>query len=364
MGDKYHRYEKISESSMEWDMKKNRSEFKKKVEWVVTEKVHGANFVMMVKPSESGELVVSCGKRTGILEEHDEFFNGYKNVFNKYKEPSLAAFNWIKRNMKIDFSSVYIYGELFGGGYPHNDVMPDENVTLVQSGIYYTPTLEFYAFDIMVEPNDGTSMYLDFIDSLKVFKECNFFYAEPLFSGTFEDVSNFKVGFESTIPSKLGLPKLSQPNVAEGVVIRRLTDLWVESNGLKKEKLRALMKIKVEGFKEEQPLPASLQGKSYKGKEKQVESKKLKPFEVASLLSESMVTENRLQNVISKVGQVRKKDKAQEGVILNLFVQDVMDQFELEKHKENWEKLSKKEKTDIQQRVTELCRGLVKIKFS
>ena len=42
---------------------------------------------------------------------------------------------------------LYIFGELFGGGYPHPDFpfVPEE---LVQTGIYYCPGLEFYAFDI------------------------------------------------------------------------------------------------------------------------------------------------------------------------------------------------------------------------
>lgn len=69
---------------------------------------------------------------------------------------------------------MYVYGELFGGMYPGLETPAPQ--THVQKGIYYSPTYEFFAFDI----HDGHG-YLDYDLAVKVFKEAGFFYAEPLF---------------------------------------------------------------------------------------------------------------------------------------------------------------------------------------
>jgi len=47
---------------------------------------------------------------------------------------------------------------------------------MILSGIFYYPSYEFYAFDI----HDGRR-YLDVDEALEIFKECGFFYAQPLF---------------------------------------------------------------------------------------------------------------------------------------------------------------------------------------
>ena len=50
---------------------------------------------------------------------------------------------------------VLLFGELCGGRYPHPDVPPDPRVEAVQTGVWYSPTVEFYAFDIALELHGG-----------------------------------------------------------------------------------------------------------------------------------------------------------------------------------------------------------------
>jgi hypothetical protein len=68
---------------------------------------------------------------------------------------------------------VLLFGELCGGRYPHPDVEPDARVEAVQTGVYYSPTIEFYAFDIALELaggriNQATDDSLFFLDYDKV----------------------------------------------------------------------------------------------------------------------------------------------------------------------------------------------------
>lgn len=56
-----------------------------KDQWVVTEKVHGANFSFWVyKDVDTKEIDIKCAKRSGWIEEDEKFFN-YKSVLEKYR---------------------------------------------------------------------------------------------------------------------------------------------------------------------------------------------------------------------------------------------------------------------------------------
>lgn len=43
-----------------------------------------------------------------------------------------------------------LYGELFGGHYPHPAVPPEQNVPTVQTGVWYAPGLHWSVFDAVV----------------------------------------------------------------------------------------------------------------------------------------------------------------------------------------------------------------------
>jgi hypothetical protein len=79
----------------------------------------------------------------------------------------------------------------------------------VQGGIYYSPVLHFYAFDISFSYQKEPDQYLDFEKSLDAFKFANILHCEPLkVYNDFESAIEHKIGFNSTIPKKLGLPEL------------------------------------------------------------------------------------------------------------------------------------------------------------
>ncbi len=53
--------------------------------------------------------------------------------------------------------------------------------------------------------------------ALEIFRSVELLCAEPLAVGTYEEMLEHPVEFESTIPARLGLPPLPTPNRAEGV---------------------------------------------------------------------------------------------------------------------------------------------------
>jgi len=80
-------------------------------------------------------------------------------------------------------------GELFGGAYPHKDVPANPKVKPVQTGIWYSPNIEFIAFDLAFEvENSATTgrQYADYESAIAVFTKAKLFYAEPLFVGKYE----------------------------------------------------------------------------------------------------------------------------------------------------------------------------------
>ena len=95
--------------------------------------------------------------------------------------------------------SISIFGELFGGAYPHPDVQRVGRLTVIQKGVFYTPKHEFYGFDIYVFTENGGS-YLSVDETNALFKSEGFFYAKSLFSGTLDECLKHSNQFQSKIP--------------------------------------------------------------------------------------------------------------------------------------------------------------------
>ena len=109
------------------------------LEYVVQEKVHGANTSFLCDGEE-----VRFAKRTAILEENEQFYD-YPELLERYKERVPKLFANIKAKYP-DVMHVSVFGEMFGGRYPHNEVKAKHKVGLIQKGVFYTPEHEFYAF--------------------------------------------------------------------------------------------------------------------------------------------------------------------------------------------------------------------------
>ena len=144
---------------------------------------------------------------------------------------------------------------------------------------------------------------------MELVKQSGFLYAEPLATGTLQAMISYPLGFDSKLPAKFGLPPLGKPNVAEGIVVKPVKDIVLES---KKGPKRVIFKRKVEGFAEVKP-----RGRDHRvanGYKKQAEGATWTPdsdgqdFELLRYEMLALITTQRVVNVVSKLGRPSVSD--------------------------------------------------------
>lgn len=282
---KFKQYDKIPLNSSDWN--KN---YKKVKTWAVTEKVHGANFSFVYDVASD---TFQFAKRGGLLKEEDAFF-GYRKILDH----TLPEIRKIVEKVLQTFENceqVIVFGELFGGNYPGFE----SDCAGVQEGVYYSPHLHFYAFDIMIKKIGELQKYLDFEISIEMFQGSGVLFAEPLaIYPSYEKAAQHKIGFCTKIPEKFGLPEIGG-NKAEGIVIRSMTQ-------------RFIVKLKIDEFGE------SKYSENHFDVIKASKNDKIQSWINICALH---LTRNRLNNAISKVGD-HNLDNEEE--ILNMLVDDIL----------------------------------------
>lgn len=319
-------YEKISESLNKWNFTESDYRVFKKTNWVVTEKIHGANFGIVTDGSE-----VRFAKRKEFLQPDEDFFD-YQSLKSQLVEQAKEIFK-ILHTEQNNLLKVFVYGELFGGEYPHPDVPAVPHVQAVQTGIYYSPKIEYCAFDMAIEVkgNPLTRVYLDYDKALSLFQQVGMMGVQPLFMGRYEDALAYSPELDSTIPALLGLPKLPFKNRAEGVVIKPSKSIYVETY---KGKVRPILKIKIPEFSEDSRFHQATKWISQKFKSIPSPTQGLSIEEELSQEMLALVTGTRLTNVISKIGRVSGSDGGRKQQLVQLLIQDVLETFN-----EEWESI-------------------------
>lgn len=309
------------------------SDFSKmeKLKWVVTEKVHGANFSFVY---ENGSL--KFAKRKEYLNWTDDFF-GFQLVVSKLENNILRLFE--KLSSDITAEKYIIYGELFGGKYPHPEVAPLKDIHAIQTGVYYTPDIEFCAFDIAIETDGSDSKYyLDYESSVAYFDEFKIFYAKPLLIGKFNEAMNFNIRINSAVPKEFNLPELND-NLIEGVVIKPFNQL--DNNDFQ----RPIIKLKNPEFDEEEKFHEA-------EKWSFIPNVSSKTEELSFIVDElrNYVTQNRLKSAVSKIGTLDLNNHSRVSEIKKEFLEDVITDFN-ENNDNLLNDLSPEDKTWIAERI-------------
>ncbi|MDR0738089.1 MAG: RNA ligase, Rnl2 family [Prevotellaceae bacterium] len=308
--------------------------------YVVQEKVHGANCSFVT----DGQTV-QFAKRTGLIEPGESFYN-YEELLERYRERIVRLFQRIKAKY-TDTESMLVYGEMFGGKYPHPDVKNFSTVLNIQKGVYYCPVHEFYGFDIYITGPDSRR-YFSVDETNAFFEEGGILYAKTLFQGTLDECLAYPNDFPSHIAEWLGLPPI-EGNICEGVVIRPVEPAFL-SNGS-----RVLLKSKNSKFAEKKAVkkrqPALFVAPTYS-----------EALNNQLALTEAYVTENRLNNVISKIGHVSIPKEM--GKLIGLFSKDVLEDY-LKEHASDYALLEKSEQKILNRHVnkqaTDLIKGVYKV---
>jgi len=272
----YKGYDKIPHSSTDWKI--NTKKINKKVKWIITEKIHGSCFCFVYNNLTKE---IKCAKRKQILLD-DELFFGYKQILSETVPKINKICEYVTNNLKIESTHIYIYGELFGGIYPN---IPSSNKP-VQCGVYYSPNLHFYAFDILyVSSINNEQIYIDYKDAISAFRHSKILFAEPLKTfDSYEEAITYPIRFNSTIPKKLNLPELRE-NLAEGIVIRSSIGHY-------------LVKMKIVEFIETNETYTD------NGFDKNIND-----LDKYKNLCSPHITQNRFNNAISKIGELELKKR-------------------------------------------------------
>jgi Rnl2 family RNA ligase len=303
--------------------------------FVIQEKVHGSNSCFV-----SDGQNVRFAKRTGFVEADERFYD-YEELLDRYKDKIISLFARLK-SAYADLQSLSVFGEMFGGVYPHPNVKNNPRVQNIQKGVFYCPFHEFYGFDLYIRGTE-TSRYLPVSETNVLFEAENFFYAKTLFQGSLDDCLLYPNAFQSRIAEWLDLPPIDD-NICEGIVIRPAEPVYF-GNGS-----RLLLKSKNSRFAEK---------KSVKKREPSLFVEPTYSESLKELLpvAELYVTENRLNNVVSKIGHVSiPKDM---GKLIGLFSKDTLEDF-LKEHSGRYASLEKSEQKILNTHVNKLVTILLK----
>ena len=331
----FKKYSSIENSLSREFMEHVVAEMPQDLECVVQEKVHGANTSFLC----DGETV-RFAKRTSMLEDGEQFYD-YPELLERYKARVLKLYTDIKAKYS-EVAHISVFGEMFGGLYPHDDVKAERKVSLIQKGVCYTPGHEFNGFDIYLFSDDkGRYLPVDEVNDL--FEANGFFYAKTLFRGTLAECLKYPNAFQSKIAEWLGLPAIDD-NICEGIVIRPVVPMYLKNGS------RVLIKSKNERFAEKK----SVKKRNKLFAEPVPYSETLQALIVEG---EAYITENRLTNVLSHIGEVHfPKDF---GRVMGLFSKDVLEDF-LKEHGGSYSSLDKCEQKSLNEELNKLCTSLVK----
>jgi len=266
--------------------------------WCVTLKVHGSNFSIYSNNRDK----IRFAKRSSFISDNNLFFN-HEEVWQKQAASILKADTYL-RKIFGDYAEIIFYGEIFGGIYPHKDVPKVNNQTIVQKGVYYSPENKFIIFDIKVNGH-----YLSYEDVINCCDKNEVLYCKPLFIGSFDECLKYPNEFPDPLHQQFGLPSIEN-NICEGVVIKPIDTRYFNDGS------RIILKNKNDKFKE------VTHGKKPKleGEVKEIDPEIVKLAQAICAYN----TENRLNNVVSKIGKVTNKDF---GKILNMMLEDIRNDY-------------------------------------
>ncbi len=336
-------YEKIPQSFKSLNLDEKAFQELEKVKWVVTEKVHGANFSFIYEldnDNNNNHYKLFFAKRKEILFWNDDFF-AFQLLVNQIEDKILNLFEALNQEISKEINKEYsnnttifvkkyiIFGELFGGEYPHANIPQNTDLQAIQTGVYYSNNIGFYAFDIAFETEDkeekkkennqSERIYLDYDKALNYFEKYGLFHAKSLFIGKLNEALTFNTRINSTIPALLGLPLL-ESNLIEGVVVKPFHNPSTEII-----KFRPIIKIKNKEFDEKTTFHQAKKW-SYTPETTFLS----KSVELSFLVDElcQYLNQNRLNSVLSKIGNLDKTNILRMENIKKELLRDILADFD------------------------------------
>jgi Rnl2 family RNA ligase len=200
--------------------------------WVALEKIHGAQLVIDVDAD-----TVRFAKRKAWLREDEPFF-GWQLMRASLRDAARAAF------ARVGAPRLVLYGELFGGGYPHPDVT-ERGLVPVQTGVWYAPDLRWAMFEARTLDGEKDE-FLSYTEAAAL----GLPMPPQVARGRKVDLDALSERFPSRVPAALGLPSLGEGNLAEGLVLK--PDVRMPATAYTSSK-RKIAEMREDRFDESQP---------------------------------------------------------------------------------------------------------------
>lgn len=283
--------------------------------FVVQEKIHGSNVSFWT----DGELCKSA-KRSGFLTPEEDFYNHHALLLAH--EARLKALFVQLKAQNPALQSIAVFGELFGGLYPHANVPTNRQAVRCQKHIYYSPNNGFCAFDVLCIEAE-TRYFLNAARAQTYFETHDFLYTPSLFEGTLQEALAYDPVFLTPLPERLGLPSLKD-NFSEGVVIKPAF-----SEALADDYARYVFKLKHPKYREH-----------IKGGPSVPTAPPVAWTEQLTILvqeGKGYITAGRYQSVVSKLSEAERRDF---GRLIRDYSADLKADFLLD-HGEAYEQLAK-----------------------
>lgn len=308
------KYPEIENSHREKFISQIKNELLTEGNWLVLEKVHGAHCSFISNGDE-----IRMAKRNNFIEGNEDFFD-WENTLARHRNNIFTLFHKLKREYS-PLQQIIVEGEIYGGTYNHPKVQKVKGVKKIQKGIFYSPGNSFIAYDIRIMLTGGELFFLNYPEATTYLKESDIPYIPVIFTGSFDEAIRYPNDFESGIHKLHELPGI-EDNTCEGIVIRPEHEKKM-GNGS-----RVILKSKNEKWEEK--IKRKRPDKIPLGDQLSEEGKNI----LENLLL--LVNENRINSVISKMGEVTKDDF---GTIMKETYSDVIKDFT----KDNKIELEKKE---------------------
>lgn len=244
--------------------------------YILNEKIHGSNLQLIFKPG----LPVYFASRNRLL--HDENFHGLHEVIVKDTIKSFIA--EMEKHSTDTRNTLRFYGELFGAN--------------LQKGVDYGKERQIRFFDMSVSGMWQTqTRFLDFMENDGFLS-----LAVPSFAvvTSLREALEFDIKKDSLILNK-------ENNIIEGVVIKPYNKVYESPEGS-----LFYLKKKNEEFKENSRKPKDFTD--------------INPDVVQyGVIFREYITENRLQNVFSKYGEIERPNQI--GDYIRYMLEDAKEDF-------------------------------------
>jgi len=258
-------------------------------EWCVTEKIHGSNLGIYADAD-----TCNTASRKHLLDDHAaELFFRFGQIKPAVYLSAINIFDYVVNELQSgDVGNIIVYGELFGGSYPHPDIPHNSKTVSIQKGVFYSPDIHFWVFDIQVVLDNGDEFFLDYDTVVRICEALSVSHCKILFRGSMKECLEYNNDDETTIPGIMGLPGFSDTeNVMEGVVIKPIFPMFMNCGS------RVILKNKNEKFNEKNRARGDKKAPAEVSKEAQVLIPKMAEY----------ITEARLEAVGSKIGELVPK---------------------------------------------------------